>query len=103
VTIARLWGPGGLRSIAAESLLVKHQLLILNRSRQRAPKLRPMDRIIAGLCAGFMHPTRLLRSAIAIKPATILRFHRALVNRKYRLLFRPNAVASRDQRELHPN
>jgi putative transposase len=34
VTIARLAGPGGARSIVAESLLVKHQLLILNRSRK---------------------------------------------------------------------
>jgi hypothetical protein len=32
--IARLLGPGGMRSVVAESLLVKHQLLILNRSRQ---------------------------------------------------------------------
>ena len=32
-TLARLMGPGGLRSVVAESLLVKHQLLILNRSR----------------------------------------------------------------------
>lgn len=93
VTVARLLGPGGLRSVAAESLLVKHQLLILNRSRQRAPRLRPMDRFIAGLCAGFMRPTRLLRSAIVVKPATILRFHRALVNRKYRLLFTPTRRA----------
>ena len=93
VTIARLLGPGGLRSIAAESLLVKHQLLILNRSRRRAPKLRPMDRFIAGLCAGFMRPARLLRSAVVIKPATILSFHRALVNRKYRLLFSPRRRA----------
>ena len=37
VTIARLLGPGGRRSIVAESLLVKHQLLILKRPRQRAP------------------------------------------------------------------
>ena len=31
-TVARLTGPGGLRAVVAESLLVKHQLLILNRS-----------------------------------------------------------------------
>jgi hypothetical protein len=37
----------------------------------------------------LMHPTRLLRAAIVIKPATILQFHRALVRRKYRLLFTP--------------
>jgi len=89
VTVARLLGPGGLRSIAAESLLVKHQLLVLNRSRERAPNLRRMDRVIAGLCAGFMRPTRVARSAIVLKPATILGFHRPLVKRKYRLLFTP--------------
>jgi hypothetical protein len=33
-------GPGGLRSVVAESVLVKQQLLILNRSRQRSPNLR---------------------------------------------------------------
>ena len=32
-TLARLMGPGGLRSVVAESVLVKQQLLILNRSR----------------------------------------------------------------------
>ena len=39
-TTARLMGPGGARSVIAESLLVKHQLLILNRSRHRAPLRR---------------------------------------------------------------
>jgi len=89
VTITRLFTPGGTRSVVAESLLVKHQLLILNRSRERAPNLRPLDRVIAGLGTGFMRPTRLLRSAIVLKPSTLLSFHRALVKRKYRLLFTP--------------
>ena len=89
VTIARLFGPGGARSVVSESLLVKHQLLILNRSRARAPDLRPTDRLIVGLCAIFIHPTRLLRSAIVLKPSTILSFHRELVKRKYHLLFTP--------------
>ena len=35
-TLARLSGPGGIRSVVAESVLVKQQLLILNRSRQRS-------------------------------------------------------------------
>jgi len=39
-TLARLLGPGGIRSVVAESVLVKQQLLILNRSRQRSPNLR---------------------------------------------------------------
>ena len=34
-TLARLLGPGGVRSVVAESLLLKHQLLIVNRSRPR--------------------------------------------------------------------
>jgi hypothetical protein len=38
-TLARLLGPGGVRSLVAESLLLKHQLLIVNRSRQRSPNL----------------------------------------------------------------
>ena len=89
VTVARLFGPGGARSVVAESLLVKHQLLILNRCHARAPVLQPTDRIIAGLCAILIRPTRVLRSAIVLKPSTILSFHRALVKRKYRLLFTP--------------
>ena len=54
VTVARLAGPGGLRSVVAESVLVRHQLLILNRGRKRAPNLHIADRIIAGLCTLFI-------------------------------------------------
>ena len=43
-TVARLVGPGGARSVVAESLLLKQQLLILNRSRKRSPNLRLSDR-----------------------------------------------------------
>ena len=57
VTLARLAGPGGVRSVVAESVLVKQQLLILNRSRQRSPNLRISDGLIAGLCA-LMRPRR---------------------------------------------
>ena len=63
VTMARLAGPGGLRSVVAESVLIRHQLLILNRGRKRAPNLRATDLIIAGLCALFMRPARVVRSA----------------------------------------
>ena len=67
--LARLAKPGGLRSVVAESVLVRHQLLILNRGRKRAPNLRATDRIIAGLCTLFIAPARVLRSAIVLKPA----------------------------------
>ena len=91
VIIARLLGPGGARSVVAESLLVKHQLMILNRSRTRAPDLRSSDRFIVGFYAILMHPARVLRAAIVLKPSTILRFHRELVKRKYHLLFTPKS------------
>jgi putative transposase len=68
-TLARLLGPGGARSIVAESILLKHQLLILNRSRQRAPNLSAWDRILAGWLTLWLRPTRLLRSAIVLKPS----------------------------------
>jgi hypothetical protein len=48
VTFAKLFRPGGVRAVAAESLLLKHQLLISNRARQRAPNLTPMDRVVLG-------------------------------------------------------
>lgn len=37
----------------------------------------------------MIRPNRLVRSAIVLRPSTILSFHRALVRRKYRLLFTP--------------
>jgi putative transposase len=86
-TVARLAGPGGARSVVAESVLVKQQLLIVNRSRKRSPNLRPADRVVVGLCALFMRPGRLIRSAIVVKPSTLLGLHRALILRKYRRLF----------------
>ena len=52
--IARLMRPGGARAVVAESLLVKHQLMILNRGRERAPNFRPMDRIVTGFCTLFI-------------------------------------------------
>ena len=89
-TLARLLGPGGARSIVAESLLLKHRLLILNRSRQRAPNLSASDRILAGWLALWLRPTRLLRSAIVLKPSTLLGLHQAMCKQKYRMLFSPN-------------
>ena len=86
-TVARLVGPGGARAVVAESVLVKQQRLILNRSRKRSPNLRLADRLVAGVCTLLMRPSRMVRSAIVLKPSTLLRLHRALIGRKYRRLF----------------
>ena len=88
-TVVRVLRPGGVRAVIAESVLTKHQLLILNRSRRRAANLRTRDRLIAGFCSLWIRPTRLRRVAIAFRPSTFLNFHHAMVQRKYRLLFSP--------------
>ena len=87
VTVLRLARPGGFRSVIAESALVRHQLLILNRGRKRAPNLRVSDRIVAGLCTLLMRPARIVRSSIVLRPSTLLHFHQMLIKRKYRKLF----------------
>ena len=102
VTIARLMRPGGARAVVAESLLVKHQRVILNQSRERAPNLRPMDRVIAGICTRFIRPGRLLRSAVVLKPSTLLAFHAAPVKRKYRQLFSPKRCGKPGHRGPSP-
>ena len=100
-TIVRLAGPGGARAVVAESVLVK--LVILNRSRQRAPSLRPADRIIAGVCALLMRPSRLVRAAIVLQPSTLVRLHRALVQRKHRRLFSSTARTKSGPKGPHPD
>jgi putative transposase len=87
VTLAKLARPGGVRSVIAESLLLKHQLIISGRSRRRAPPLTTIDRFVLGLMVLFVSPRRVAKLAAVLKPATLLRFHKALVDRKYRRLF----------------
>src|SRR6516162_10067671 len=88
-TVFRLARPGGLRAVVAESVLTKHQMLILSRSRRRAPNLRIRDRLIAGFCSLWIKRSRFRKVALAFKTSTLLSFQRALVERKYRLLFSP--------------
>jgi putative transposase len=87
VTLVKLVRPGGLRAVVAESLLLKHQILISNRSRRRAPNLTTLDRCVLGLTTLFLSPRRIPKLGALIKPATLFKFHKALVERKYRLLF----------------
>jgi hypothetical protein len=92
VTLIRLGQPGGLRAVVAESVLMRHQVLILNRGRKRSPNLPSSDRVIAGLCILMMRPARVLRSAVVLKTSTLLHFHKMLIQQKYRLLFSPKRV-----------
>ena len=88
-TLAKLIRPGGSRTVIAENLLLKQQLIIHGRARERAPNLSTQDRTLLGFWSLFLNPRRIARSAIIIKPSTLLRFHNALKKRKYRLLYSP--------------
>ena len=87
VNTARLLRPGGAKSLIAENLVVRHQLIIANRSRKRAPNLTTWDRFLFGLWTMFIKTTRVDRLAIVLSPATLFKFHDALKKRKYRRLF----------------
>jgi hypothetical protein len=89
VTLAKLARPGGLGAVAAESLAVRDQLLILKRAQRRAPRLTAWDRLVLGVCALFVAPKRRRKLAVILQPSTLLGFHQALVRGKYHLLFSP--------------
>ena len=88
-TLAKLLRPGGGRTVIAENLILKQQLINHRRSRQRAPNLSTQDRALLGFWSLFFNPRRIARSAIIIKPSTLLRFHTTMKMRKYRLLYSP--------------
>ena len=73
VTLAKVVRPGGVRSVIAESLLLKQQLLISRRSRPRAPPLTTVDRFVLGLVTLCVRPRRVAKLATVLKPATLLR------------------------------
>ena len=67
VMAATLWGPGGVRSVMAENLLLKQQLIVLRRARKRAPNLTPSDRLLCGFYSMFLSPGRLRKVAVALR------------------------------------
>src|SRR5216684_3981194 len=70
-----------------KDLLLKQQLIVLRRARQRAPNLTLSDRLLCGFWSLFLSPGRIRKVAIGVRPSTLLAFHQALVRRKYRRLF----------------
>ncbi len=75
-TIAKLMGPGGARAFIADSLLLmKQQLLIIDRSRRRWPKLTALDRFLMGFWSLFLLHRHILRATVIVRPSTQLKFH----------------------------
>jgi hypothetical protein len=86
-TVSKLLRPGGVRAVAAESLLLKQQIIIGNRSRRRAPNLISLDRFVLAILTLFIKPRRIPKLSAIIKSSTLLKLHKALVDRKHRILF----------------
>ncbi|MEX0992231.1 MAG: integrase core domain-containing protein [Actinomycetota bacterium] len=78
---------GDAREREAEILVLRHQLAVLRRQNPR-PKLHRRDRMLIAALAGMLRPERW--HGFLIQPATILRWHRDLVRRKW--TFKHNKV-----------
>ena len=85
VTLIKLLKPGGVKRVMAESIAIKHQLVVMNRTRKRSPALVTRDRF--RLLAILIGDRRLQKVAVILKPAAILAFDKALVKRKYSKLY----------------
>ena len=79
VTHIKLLKPGGVKVVMAESIAMKHQLIVMNRARKRSPALVTRDRFHFGLLAMLTGERCLQKIAGILMPATILAFHKALV------------------------
>ncbi len=44
-TLIKLAQPGGVRAVAAESMALKHQVLVVHRTRKRTPSMTPWERL----------------------------------------------------------
>ena len=92
-TVAKLLGPGGAKAIIAENLLLKQQLLVVTRSRRRAPNLSTTDRFLMVFWSLFLHSGRIAKVSVSIRPSTLSKFNQYLVKRKYRRLFSSRKTA----------
>ena len=87
VSAIKLLKPGGEKVVMAETMIMKQQLIVMNRGKSRSPKLTTTDRFLFGILAIFIGGSRLKKIAVIIKPTTLLAFHKSLVNRKYSRLY----------------
>jgi putative transposase len=92
VMTAKLCGPGGVRAVIAENLLLKQQLIVLRRPRQRAPNLTVSDRLLCGFWSLFLSPGRIRKVAIGVR--LCWRIRKNLRNRSMFLSLEPESSAT---------
>ena len=71
--------PGGIRSIVAENIALRQQLIVLSRKHRKSPPMTMFDRFVFGLSLFSIPVKRLSKIAIIVQPATVLKFHKVLV------------------------
>ncbi len=71
---------GNLRDRDVEVLVLRHQLKVLSRKAGR-PKFKRLDKVFLSAAAHLLPRER--RSSFLVTPATLLRWHRELVKRKW--------------------
>ncbi len=81
LTLAKLCKPGGASAVIADNIALKQQIITIRRPRNRMPKLTTFDRFLFGFVSYLIGKKRIDRIAAILKPARILKFHKALVNR----------------------
>ena len=87
IALIRLTKRDGVKIVVADTLEMKHQLIVINRSKKRSSNLHASDRFMFAFLALFFNKNWRHKVAIIFKPATILRFHKAPVDRKYQRLY----------------
>ena len=73
-------GPSETSGKELEIVVLRHQLRVLRRKTRR-PKLRPLDRMLLAVSSRALPRERW--SSFMVTPATLLRWHRELVRRKW--------------------
>ena len=66
------------------------------------PNLTSLDRFVLGLLTLFSRPHRIPKLSVIVKPSTLFRLHKALVDRKYDYYSHPRVIDVNRVRRDHP-
>ena len=77
VMTAKLCGPGGVRAVIAENLVLKQQLIVLRRGHRRAPSLTLSDGLLCGFGSLFLSPGRIRSPVVVFRVQIVVNLGRA--------------------------
>lgn len=64
LAIAKILRPGGARGLVAENLMLKQQMIVLNRGRKKVPALSTTDRLFFGFFGTIIERRRLVKCCL---------------------------------------